>query len=221
MIQKSRELLTRRFDTPDQAFLTRKLSQPAGGVVAAGAHALHLSPNAVTLLGLMIMLSAAGVFAWGGGEYRAVMAAVLFQLGFAFDCADGQLARATRRQSPFGAWLDVACDHIRQGCICLALTVAVPSSTGYACAALLLGGLSVYLHTVMSIKVVAAPSLSLSGSANRLRFLLKEWLDTPVFLLMICILRDRPGLLLLYTASFGLLSLARAASLAKLRLARG
>lgn len=219
-IQRSAELLSRRFDTPDQAFLTRTLSQPFGGVVAAAAHALGLSPNAVTLLGLVVMLAATVVYAACGGIEGAVLAAALFQLGFAFDCADGQLARATKRQSPFGAWLDVTCDHIRQGCICLALTVAVPSVAGYLCAALLLAGLSVYLHTVMSIKVTAAPPMSLSGNANRLRHALKEWLDTPVFLLMLCLLRAWPVLLLVYVASYGLLSLARAASLAKLRLAR-
>lgn len=216
----SRELLTRRFDTPDQAFLTRALSQPLGSVVAAAAHALRLSPNAVTLIGLVIMLAAAVVYARCGGISGAVLAAVLFQLGFAFDCADGQLARATKRQSPFGAWLDVTCDHVRQGCICLALTVVVPGDVGYLCAALLLAGLSVYLHTVMSIKAAAAPAMNLSGGANRLRYLLKEWLDTPVFLLLLCLLREIPQLLLLYIASYGLLSLARAASLAKLRLAR-
>ncbi|PTU32925.1 CDP-alcohol phosphatidyltransferase family protein [Stenotrophobium rhamnosiphilum] len=219
-IQKSRELLTRRFDTPDQALLTRYISQPFGGVVAAAAHALRLSPNAVTLIGLIVMLAGTSAYAWCGGLSGALLAAALLQLGFAFDCADGQLARATRRQSPFGAWLDVSCDHIRQGAICLALTVVVPNPLGYFCAALLLAGLSVYLHTVTSIKVAAAPPMSLSGNANRLRFAVKEWLDTPVFLLMLCMLREWPELLLIYVASYGLLTLARAVSLAKLRLAR-
>ncbi len=220
MIKQSRELLTRRFDTPDQAFLTRTVSQPVGSVVAAIAHALRLSPNMVTLLGLLVMLAATSVYAWCDGACGAIVAALLFQLGFAFDCADGQLARATKRQSPFGAWLDVSCDHIRQGCICLALTVVVPTVAGYLCAALLLAGLSVYLHTVMSIKAVAAPQMNLAGNVNRLRFALKEWLDTPIFLLILCLLRAWPELLLVYVASYGALSLARAASLAKLRLAR-
>lgn len=219
-IQKSSELLSRRFDTPDQAFFTRTVSQPFGSVVAVVAHALRLSPNAVTILGLVVMLSATAVYAWCDGWQGALWAAALFQLGFAFDCADGQLARATRRQSPFGAWLDVSCDHIRQGCICLALTVVVSTVAGYLCAALLMAGLSVYLHTVMSIKVTTAPPMNLSGSANHLRFILREWLDTPLFLLVICGLRAWPELLLAYIASYGLLSLARAASLAKLRLAR-
>jgi energy-converting hydrogenase Eha subunit G len=98
--------------------------------------------------------------------------------------------------------------------------VVVPTIAGYLSAALLLAGLSVYLHTVMSIKVAAAPPMNLTGNVNRLRFALKEWLDTPIFLLMLCLLRAWPELLLLYVVSYGLLSLARAASLAKLRLAR-
>lgn len=220
MITKSRELLTRRFDTPDQAFMTRTISQPFGSLVAATAHILRLSPNAVTALGLLVMLAATATYAWCEGACGAVLAAVLFQLGFAFDCADGQLARATKRQSLFGGWLDVSCDHVRQGCICLALTVVVPTVVGYSSAAILLAGLSVYLHTVMSLKVSAAPQMNLSGQANRLRAVLREWLDTPVFLLMLCLLRAWPELLLLYVVSYGLLSLARAASLAKLRLAR-
>lgn len=220
MITRPRELLSRRFYTPDQAFLTRTLSQPSGGVIAAVAHALGLSPNAVTLLGLPVMLLAAATYAWVEGTSGAILAAALFQLGFAFDCADGQLARATKRQSPFGGWLDVSCDHIRQGCICLALTVVVPTVLAYCCIAVLWAGLSVYLHTVMSLKTGTAPQLNLGGKANWIRVALKEWLDTPIFLLMLCLLRAWPELLLLYVTTYGLLSLARAVSLAKLRLAR-
>ena len=218
MIQHYRELLTSRFDTPDQAFLTRTLSQPLGRLVAVGAYRFGASPNVVTLLGLFLMLAAASVYASGEGVPGSVWAVILFQLGFAFDCADGQLARATRRQSPFGAWLDVSCDHVRQGCTCLALTMILPGVAGYCCVALLLAGLSVYLHTVMSLKIAAPAQLNLTGNANRLRKFLKECLDTPVFLFLLCVLRGCLDVLMVYVACYGLLSLMRAASLARLRL---
>lgn len=220
MIQRAAELLTRRYDTPDQAFMTREVSQRLGAVLAAGAFSLRMSPNAVTLTGLACMLLGAWAFAAGEGAAGIVAPLLLWQLGFGFDCADGQLARATKRQSPFGGWLDVACDHIRQGALCLALTAVSPGLAGYAVALLLLSGMTVYLHTVAVIKFSAPPKLELGVHAGRLRVLVKELLDTPVFLLTLCLLRPWPSLLLLYAAGNGVLLLARAVALAKLRLAR-
>ena len=220
MIQHARELISMRFDTPDQAFLTRNLSQRIGSVLAAVAFTLRLSPNAVTMIGLVCMLLGAWTYAACSGLVGALLPAVLWQLGFGFDCADGQLARATQRQSAFGGWLDVACDHIRQGAICLALTILLPTAMGYVSAVILLAGLSVYLHTVMAIKIAAPPPLQLSQGANVVRFALREFLDTPMFLAALCIFRTWPMLLMIYCAVFGLLLLARALSLARFRLSQ-
>ncbi|HSA60907.1 MAG TPA: CDP-alcohol phosphatidyltransferase family protein [Nitrospiraceae bacterium] len=73
--------------------------------------AIGLSPNSITILATLVgLVSAAG---FGMGSYTAgVVAAVLFQLAAVIDCCDGEVARLTFTESPFGAWLDIAMDNI-------------------------------------------------------------------------------------------------------------
>ncbi len=69
------------------------------------------SPNAITVLATVIGLLAAAGFAVG--SYAAgVAAALLFQLAAVIDCSDGEVARLTFTESPFGAWLDIALDNV-------------------------------------------------------------------------------------------------------------
>ncbi len=88
-------------------YFNRKLSRWfTRGFLAVGA-----SPNAVTLVATGIGLIAAAVF--GVGSYAAgVIAALLFQLAAVIDCCDGEVARLTFTESPFGAWLDIAMDNV-------------------------------------------------------------------------------------------------------------
>jgi phosphatidylglycerophosphate synthase len=73
--------------------------------------AIGLSPNSITILATLVgLLSAAG---FGMGTYTAgVFAAILFQLSAVIDCCDGEVARLTFTESPFGAWLDIAMDNV-------------------------------------------------------------------------------------------------------------
>ncbi|MDF0668572.1 MAG: CDP-alcohol phosphatidyltransferase family protein [Nitrospira sp.] len=73
--------------------------------------ATGLSPNSITVLaGLIGLVAAAG---FGMGTYSAgIVAALLFQLAAVIDCCDGEVARLTFTESPFGAWLDVVLDNI-------------------------------------------------------------------------------------------------------------
>lgn len=73
--------------------------------------ALGLSPNAVTMVATAFGLASAAVF--GIGTYNAgIIGALLFQLAAIVDCSDGEVARLTFTESPFGAWLDIAMDNI-------------------------------------------------------------------------------------------------------------
>ena len=73
--------------------------------------AMGLSPNSITVLaGLIGLVAAAG---FGVGTYSAgIVAALLFQLAAVIDCCDGEVARLTFTESPFGAWLDIVLDNI-------------------------------------------------------------------------------------------------------------
>jgi 1L-myo-inositol 1-phosphate cytidylyltransferase / CDP-L-myo-inositol myo-inositolphosphotransferase len=73
--------------------------------------ALGWSPNAVTMLATVIGLLAAIGFSFG--NYTAgIGAALLFQFAAVIDCSDGEVARLTFTESPFGAWLDIALDNV-------------------------------------------------------------------------------------------------------------
>lgn len=45
------------------------------------------------------------------------LAGILWKIGFAFGCTDGQLARATKTSGPFGAWWDGSYVHVHQAAV--------------------------------------------------------------------------------------------------------
>jgi 1L-myo-inositol 1-phosphate cytidylyltransferase / CDP-L-myo-inositol myo-inositolphosphotransferase len=72
---------------------------------------LGFSPNAITVVAMAIGIASAACFSMG--TYRAgIVAALLFQLAAVIDCCDGEVARLTFTESPFGAWLDLAMDNV-------------------------------------------------------------------------------------------------------------
>lgn len=95
------------------------LSQRLGAQIAVHAHKHRLAPTVLTVLNLglgglvsIVVIAAAEpiadgrVWAWPIG----LLALLGWQFAYAFDCADGQLARVTGQTSPAGARLDVLCD---------------------------------------------------------------------------------------------------------------
>src|SRR3954447_3982079 len=95
------------------------LSQRVGARIAVAAHRRRLVPTVLTVVNLglgcvvsFIVVAAAGpvadgrVWAWPIG----LLALVGWQLAYAFDCSDGQLARVTGQTSAAGGRLDVLCD---------------------------------------------------------------------------------------------------------------
>jgi phosphatidylglycerophosphate synthase len=88
-------------------FFNRKLSRWFTRLFLA----LGLSPNSITMVATIVGLIAAVEF--GRGTYAAgLVAALLFQLAAVIDCCDGEVARLTFTESPFGAWLDIAMDNV-------------------------------------------------------------------------------------------------------------
>ena len=87
----------------------RRLSKP----VTALAARRGWSPNAITVVSLVIGLAAAGLFAVGQ-FWAMVIGAVLLQLSLVVDCADGEVARLTGRFSRTGAWLDAVTDRVKE-----------------------------------------------------------------------------------------------------------
>lgn len=88
-------------------YFNRKLSRWCTRVFLA----IGLSPNSITIVAALVGLASAVGF--GMGTYSAgVIAALLFQVAAVIDCCDGEVARLTFTESPFGAWLDIALDNL-------------------------------------------------------------------------------------------------------------
>lgn len=202
--------------------LTRHLSQRIGAVCAWAAGRLGLTPSQVTLLGTATFLAGASLFAVGAADLGTAGAcAVLFQLGYGLDCADGQLARATGRTSAFGAWLDVACDHVRNIMLATAIGLWLHrcelGAAGLVAGVAFAVGAAVQLHTATQLKSGAAAPASRRGT---IATLVTAALDTATMLLVFAVLRPWPEALALASGSFGAGCFAIAVWLAWRRLER-
>ena len=103
-------------------FVNRKL----GRVLAAAAFHAGLTPNAVT--GISAALTGAGIVSlalFPASLPLGLSVAVLLVLGYAFDAADGQLARLRGGGSPAGEWLDHMVDSLKIASLHLALLVGL------------------------------------------------------------------------------------------------
>ncbi len=80
------------------------------------------TPNAITIVSLIVGLAAAASFA--AGSWAWVLAgAVFLQLSLVIDCVDGEVARATGRFSSLGAWLDAATDRVKEFAVYAGLAI--------------------------------------------------------------------------------------------------
>ena len=99
------------------------ISQRLGARISVLAHKYRLSPTVLTVANLGVgclvsfaVIAAAGpvadgrIWAWPVG----LLALLGWQLAYALDCADGQLARVTGQTSSAGARVDVLCDVAAQ-----------------------------------------------------------------------------------------------------------
>ena len=78
-----------------------------------------VSPDAVTVVGLLVAFAAAGLVAAG---YLLAGGLVLLGSG-AFDMLDGALARSTGKAGPFGALLDSTVDRVSEAAILFGVSV--------------------------------------------------------------------------------------------------
>lgn len=72
-----------------------------------------LSPNMLTILGLLLNVAVAGVIASG----NLILGGVLVILGGGFDILDGAVARATQQTSAFGGFLDSTLDRYSEAVV--------------------------------------------------------------------------------------------------------
>ena len=106
-------------------FVVRRLSKPLTRLALR----LNMSPNAVTLVSFAVGMGAAGAFA-AGSRWALILGAVLLQLSLVIDCVDGEVARATRKFSALGAWLDASTDRVKEYLAYAGLAIGAAAVTG-------------------------------------------------------------------------------------------
>ena len=124
------------------------VSQRLGARISVFANKHKLAPTVLTVanLGLGCLVSFAVIAAAGPvAEGRmwawpiGLLALIGWQLAYALDCADGQLARVTGQTSPAGARIDVLCDVAAQIALVAALAATaeaqVPETPAWLLAA--------------------------------------------------------------------------------------
>jgi CDP-diacylglycerol---serine O-phosphatidyltransferase len=104
----------------------RFVNRKAGGLLAAIAYALRLTPTQVTVLSSGSSLLAIGVLILRPSTVATgIVVGVLLLLGYALDSADGQLARVRGGGTMAGEWLDHVADIAKISLLHSAVAIAI------------------------------------------------------------------------------------------------
>jgi hypothetical protein len=109
----------------DINWFTEWVARPPAALVVYALRATPITPNQVTFLSAVIAAAASAMFALWPSYLGLVTAALVFELSFVLDCADGQLARLRKTASPLGHLLDFLMDELKAmlllGCVAVRL----------------------------------------------------------------------------------------------------
>jgi phosphatidylglycerophosphate synthase len=156
----------------------RFVNRPAGRVVAAAAYQAGLTPNTVTAMSACLTASGIALIAIAPPSPLAGLAvAIALAAGFAFDSADGQLARLRGAGSPSGEWLDHVVDAAKQVVLPAAVLIAwvrLDTAQPWLLLPLLAQLVSVMLYTggLLHDKIAGRPQASATASGSKRRALL-------------------------------------------------
>jgi phosphatidylglycerophosphate synthase len=191
--------------------------QWVGAMLAATGRRLGLAPTVLTLVNLIIGLATSVTVTVlaepvAGGRVAAwpvgLLALVGWQLAYAFDCADGQLARVTGQTSAAGARTDILCDVASQIALFTALAaVAVAQEPGTPAwlVAVFAGGWMVNLVTSALQSGPAAASMVPSRSLPvRVVKLVRD--PGAVFLVAALILLIAPAWMVWFVVAFSIVN---------------
>lgn len=198
-------------------FVNRRL----GRVLAAWAYGRGLSPNAVTGISAACTFTAVAVLALVPPSVTTgVVVCLLLVLGYAFDSADGQVARLTGTGSSAGEWLDHMVDATKVVALPLALLVGLYRFEAVDVPWLLVPLANAVVGSVLFFAMMLTEQLrrahgvvSRAGTAGRFPWL-RSVLVLPTDYGVLCLTFLLYGVPLVLVAVHGLLTAATAAYLA-------
>jgi hypothetical protein len=97
----------------DINWFTEWVARPPAAVVVYALRNTRVTPNQVTFLSALLAAAACAMIAALPGHGWLVAAALVLEVSFVLDCADGQLARLRRTASPLGHLLDFLMDELK------------------------------------------------------------------------------------------------------------
>jgi phosphatidylglycerophosphate synthase len=111
---------------------SRFVNRRAGRYLAAVAYRAGLTPNVVTAISAAFSVGAIAVLAIVRPSWQVAVAVCLgLVVGYAFDAADGQLARLRGGGSPSGEWLDHMVDSTKISALHLAVLISAYRFFGF------------------------------------------------------------------------------------------
>lgn len=114
----------------DINWFTEWIARPPAAIVVYAIRNTPLTPNQVTFLSAIVAAGACAMFALLPGWLWLVAAALVFELSFILDCADGMLARLRKIASPIGHQLDFLMDELKAKLLFGCVTVRLWRETG-------------------------------------------------------------------------------------------
>lgn len=103
---------------------SRWINRPVGRVLAATSYKVGLTPNGVTGVSAVFTFTGIALLATGRPTWLlGIVVALLLMLGYAFDSADGQVARLRGGGSLAGEWLDHVVDSVKMVTVHLAFAL--------------------------------------------------------------------------------------------------
>ncbi len=113
--------MNKSFEGPVDALINWRFSMRITRVLAR--RSLAVTPNHVTIVAILVGMTAAGLMAHGGWAFVAA-AGVLLELNSILDSCDGELARLRYQYSKLGQWLDNLSDDIVDNVFIIAAGIA-------------------------------------------------------------------------------------------------
>ena len=98
---------------PKDILWNRFVARPAAAALLVPLAQTRITPNQITFLSLVTFVAAMAVLVLERGHLSLIAAALILELSYVLDCADGQLARLRHRSSPVGAHLDFLMDELK------------------------------------------------------------------------------------------------------------
>ncbi|HEY1815689.1 MAG TPA: CDP-alcohol phosphatidyltransferase family protein [Kofleriaceae bacterium] len=114
----------------DINWFTEWVARPPAALVVYVLRGTPITPNQVTFLSVIVAAIACAGFALCPGWTGVIASALLFELSFVLDCADGMLARLRKWASPLGHLLDFLMDELKAMLLYGAVSVRMWRTTG-------------------------------------------------------------------------------------------